>query len=352
MNLKDRLKAYQKQGSGNISVSRPGGIAKHHSLQRTRFASHPVSGEPLSLPELVARDFAHDVAASELLFFDLETTGLGSSEQVYPFLIGAARPLSAETELSTWFADTPAGEEEILSQFVEFASGRVLVSFNGKSFDLPLVIRRCEKYGIRNELSRALHIDLFHTIRRIFPEKPARLTDAETRLLQFSRPDDISGAAVAQGYFEYLRFGKTDLRQAILRHNESDVLSLVSLLARVSAAFIAARSGGRSWAYKIHRDRSASAVQQKALLEQKPWHELDGRDLHALGVIYRRETNLHRACRAFLASYRRGYPQAIVDAVRCLRRLRGRASSARRLARYGLAREDERIQTRLVPYGA
>ncbi|MFZ5627565.1 MAG: ribonuclease H-like domain-containing protein [Spirochaetota bacterium] len=352
MNLKDRLKAYQKQRPGNVSRQADQLAGQHFTLLTTLFAVHPVSGEPLVLPPLVARDFAQDVAASDLLFFDLETTGLGSSEQVYPFLIGAALHEQTEVRLHTWFADTPAGEENILSEFVQLASGKVLVSFNGKSFDLPLVMRRCEKYGIKHGLARALHIDLFHTIRRIFPEKPARLTDAETRLLQFSRPDDISGAAVAQAYFEYLRFGRHELRAAILRHNESDVLSLVNLLARVSAAFVTARSGNRSWAYKIHRDKSASTGQKKQLLEERAWSELDGRDLHALGVIYRREKNLHRACRAFLAAYRRGCPQAIVDAVRCLRRLHGRSLSARQLARYGLAREDERIQTRLVPYGA
>ena len=351
MNLKDRLKAYQKNGTGKATARPPSGTERHHTLLTTVYKEHPVSREELKLPDPVTRDFAQNVAVSELFFFDLETTGLGSAEQVYPFLIGAARQNESGTELNTWFADTPAGEEEILAQFVQMASGRVLVSFNGKSFDLPLVLRRCEKYGISHNLTQALHIDLFHTIRRIFPEKPARLSDAETRLLQFTRNDDISGAAVAQAYFEYLRFGKSELRTAILRHNESDVLSLVSLLGKVSAAFDAARSGNKSWAYKIHRDKSASTSQKKQLLEEKPWHELDGRDLHALGVIYRRDKNLHRARRAFAAAYRRGYPQAIVDAVRCLRKLPGRTKSARALARYGLAREDERIQTKLLPFG-
>lgn len=351
MNLKDRLKAYQKNSAVPDTARQPGTALQRYTLQTTLYTTHPLSGEQLVLPETVARDFVHDVRSAELLFFDLETTGLGSSEQVYPFLIGAAGQQASGTALHTWFADTPAGEEEILSQFVALAKDRVLVSFNGRSFDLPLVIRRCEKYGIRHNLAQALHIDLFHTIRRIFPEKPARLADAETRLLNFSRANDISGAAVAQAYFEYLRFGKSELRTAILRHNESDVLSLVSLLAKVSAAFIAARSGNKSWAYKIHRDKSASHGQQKSLLEGKPWSALDARDLHALGILYRREKQIHRAGRAFLASYRRGYPQAIVDAVLCLRRLPGRKLSARALARYGLAREDERIQTRLVPYG-
>jgi hypothetical protein len=352
MKLKDRLKAYQQIQNGRKPERAPSAAEQHYTLLTEIYTEHPVSHEDLKLPDPVRRDFAHTVAVSELLFFDLETTGLGSSEQIYPFLIGAALQSDGGTELKTWFAETPAGEADILAQFVQIASGRVLVSFNGKAFDLPLVMRRCEKYGIRHALKQTLHIDLFHTIRRIFPEKPARLADAETRLLAFSRQDDLSGAAVAQAYFEFLRFGKSELKAAILKHNACDVLSLVSLLGKVSHAFEAARSGNRSWAYKIHRDQSASLMQKKQLLETQPWRELDARDLYALGIIYRREQKLSRACRAFLAAYRLGYPQAIVDAVRILSRLPRRAKSAQSVVRYGLAREDERIQTKLLLYYA
>jgi len=344
--LKSRLGAYNKKP---ISTQAPSVAPQiiHSTTQVSYFTKHPNSRADLLLPQSLALGFAADVAAAQLLFFDLETTGLGASEQVYPFLIGAARQLGDKCELTTWFADTPAGEEEMLAAFLHHAKGKVLVSFNGKSFDLPLVLRRAEKYGLANSLHESVHIDLFHTIRRIFPEKPARLVDAEARLLQFTRAGDISGAAVAQAYFEYLHFGKSDLRDAILQHNVSDVLSLVSLLARVSAAFHEARQGEHSWAYKIHRDKSANLSQQKLLLEKKSLAELDGRDLQALAIIYRKEKNYRHAARLFLKAYRQGKANAIVDAVRSIKRC-AHPALARRLTSYALAREDERVQRQLV----
>ncbi|MBS0619182.1 MAG: ribonuclease H-like domain-containing protein [Spirochaetes bacterium] len=344
--LKSRLGAYNKKPISTQSpTTKPQLI--HTTTHVARFTKHPISGTELLLPHSVARDFTGDVETAQLLFFDLETTGLGASEQVYPFLIGAARQLDGACELTTWFADTPAGEEEMLAAFITQARDTVLVSFNGKSFDLPLVLRRAEKYGLANSLKDCIHIDLFHTIRRIFPEKPARLVDAEARLLQFTRAGDISGAAVAQAYFEYLHFGKSNLRSAILQHNVSDVLSLVSLLARVSTAFHEARRGEHSWAYKIHRDKSANLAQQKQLLEKKSANALDGRDLQALAIIYRKEKNYRHAARLFLKAYRHGKANAIVDAVRSVKRC-GHATLARRLTEYALAREDERVQRQLV----
>lgn len=349
MNLTGRLKAYNNtKGTAPVRpVTQP---ALHISLQQSRFELHPLSQATLALPPQMARDFRADVAANDLLFFDLETTGLGSSEQTYPFLIGAAGADGSSALLSTWFADTPASEEDMLRAFIAMAENKVLVSFNGKSFDLPLVIRRAEKYGIAQRLKNNLHIDLFHTIRRIFPEKPARLIDAETRLLGFTRTGDLAGAAVAQAYFEYLRFGDTELRRQIMQHNESDVLSLVSLMRKVAEAFAEARRGESSWAYKIHRDKSAGPQEQKQILERIDRKDLDARDLHALGKIHRSAKEYPQAARYFLRAYRLGYAPAIVDAVKTLRRLARRKNATIRLVRYALSREDEKIQRQLVRY--
>lgn len=349
MTLGDRLKAYNHMATRN-GVVQPQSTERHYSIALTEHLAHPLSAAKLSLAPLLARDFALDVAAHNLLFFDLETTGLGSAEQVYPFLIGAAEWNGKNIVLTSWFAETPAGEAEILQQFIARAVNKTLVSFNGKAFDLPLILRRAQKYHLTCGLARADHIDLFHTIRRIFPEKPARLIDAEVRLLGFSRSNDLSGAAVAQAYFEYLRFGKTDLRAAILQHNQYDVLSLVCLMTKVAGAFDAARRGQNSWAYKIHRDKSALPEKRKALLESSDVRKLDGRDLHALAMLYRREKKIRRAIRFFLKAYRRGYAPALIDAVRCLQKMAGKRSAVQHLARYGIAREEEKIQVKLLPY--
>lgn len=348
--LDDRLKAYKKTSTqGKTPAAATTNALAHSQTTRLQHRQHPVSGESLAMPQLLAMDFQTDVQARELLFFDLESTGLGSSEQTYPFLIGYAAATDKGLETTACFATTPAGEDEILSQFIRAAEGRTLVSFNGKSFDLPLILRRAEKYGLKNNLRALRHIDLFHLIRRIYPEKPARLIDAESRLLGFTRSGDISGAEVAQAYFEFVRFDRSETLEAICNHNLVDVLSLVSLASKVSAAFSAARAGTASWAYKIHRDKSAAKDQKKTLLLQNR-DKLDARDIFVLGQIHRSEKHYRKAAQHFLASYRAGYPNAIIDAVRAFRRLKGKHRTAKRLVEYALAREDERVQRQLVKY--
>ena len=255
---------------------------------------------------------------------------------------------SDSSELTTLFAATPAGEEDILRAFIAAAENVVLVSFNGKSFDLPLIMRRASKYGLEHNLASLPHVDLYHLIRRIYPEKPARLIDAETRLLNFSRAGDLGGAEVAQAYFELLRFGDQGLKAKVLLHNAWDVLTLVSLMQRVSMAFELARQGELPWAYKIHRDKSAAPAEQKKLLEGKDLTR-DARDLYTLARILRGEKDYRKAARKFAESYRAGHSPAIVDTIRTLARL-GKMKSATGLARYAVAREDERIQRQLVRY--
>lgn len=349
--LDDRLKAYKKSSPQGKSPAPAATKAQQTHSQTTilQHIRHPVSGESLAIPQILAMDFQTDVQAHELLFFDLESTGLGSSEQTYPFLIGYASVTDKGIETTACFATTPAGEDEILSEFIAAAHGRTLVSFNGKSFDLPLILRRAEKYGLKNNLRALRHIDLFHLIRRIYPEKPARLIDAESRLLGFTRSGDISGAEVAQAYFEFVRFDRRETLDAICNHNLVDVVSLVSLAFKVSAAFTAARAGTASWAYKIHRDKSAAKDQKKTLL-LKNRDRLDARDIFVLGQIHRSEKHYRKAARHFIASYRAGYPSAVVDAVRALRRLKSKHHTAKRLAGYALAREDERVQRQLIKY--
>ncbi|HRP70307.1 MAG TPA: ribonuclease H-like domain-containing protein [Turneriella sp.] len=347
MGLEERLRAYN---AVRPSINKPTGNEKKNSnvIETFYFDTHPVSGETLALPPKIAVDFRLDIHRENFLFFDLESTGLGSGEQVYPFLIGLADSQKSGAQLTTLFADTPADEEEILIQFLNAARGKTLVSFNGKSFDLPLILRRAEKYGIDARGLEKQHVDLYHLIRRIFPEKPSRLIDAETRLLHFTRKDDLSGAAVAQAYFEMLQFKNDALKNKIIDHNKWDVLSLLSLLLRVSVAFTHARRGEHLWAYKIHRDKSATHDEKKQLLIHAP-HTLDARDFYTLGQVYRREKDYHKAARAFLTSYRQGYANAAIDTVRALARLK-KTTLAHSVARYALRHEDERVQRHLMKY--
>ena len=98
--LRARLNAYR--GPAKAAAPATPVAAPSHQTE-SLYAKHPVTQADLSLPEYVALDFAANTHRSELLFFDIESTGLGSGEETYPFLIGAAgvtaasRPAPAST---------------------------------------------------------------------------------------------------------------------------------------------------------------------------------------------------------------------------------------------------------------
>jgi uncharacterized protein YprB with RNaseH-like and TPR domain len=349
--LKARLNAYRS----SAKVAQATAVKNHETkstfeLHESLHALHPISGRALALPRQIAVDFATDIDSSHLLFFDLESTGLGSGEETYPFLIGAAGVAESETSLKLLFAPSPAEEADILRTFIGLARQKTLVTFNGKSFDWPLVARRAQRYGIVTAGAGESHIDLYHLIRRIYPEKPARLMDAEARLLGFTREGDVRGAEVAQAYFEYLHLGRNEVKEKIIHHNSIDVLSLVSLMKMVSDVFVAARQGVTGWAYKVHRHKSATTHDARVLLLARGLENLDARDLDLLSETYRKEKQYHAAARLALRSYRKGHAAAVVSAVKNLRRLKGKDASSRRIVAYALAREDERVQRKLLPY--
>ncbi|MBV6494337.1 MAG: hypothetical protein LDLANPLL_02369 [Turneriella sp.] len=346
MHLEERLRAY---GLKAKAVHEKNGVYREN-ISHFHFSAHPISNESARLPSTLAINFYEDLNRDDFLFFDLESTGLGSSEQVYPFLIGYANAGNTGANLTILFANTPADEKDILANFLSVTQEKVLVSFNGKSFDLPLILRRAEKYNLLGYKKPKAHLDLYHIIRRIYPEKPARLIDAESRLLNFSRTDDLNGSEVAQAYFEFLQFNNGLLKDKIITHNTWDILSLINLTTKISTAFKSAREGRVLWAYKIHRDKSADNLQKKKLLIKEGTIR-DEKDEYALGKIFRHEKDYRRAARHFILSYRLGYASAVVDAVRALKRL-GKHRSAVHLAQYALKYEDERVQRHLVRYAA
>ena len=106
-----------------------------------------------------------------------------------------------------------------------------LVSFNGKSFDIPLLVTRYRLARIESTLSRLPHIDLLHRTRAAFRKNwpDCRLQTAEQYLLKLYRHDDMPGYLIPQLWADLLRRGETRGLRGIIEHNGTDVLSLIAL---------------------------------------------------------------------------------------------------------------------------
>ena len=173
------------------------------------------------------------VDPTRALYLDTETTGLGGGAGVLAFLVGMA-----------WFDDDgglvmeqqllqrPGEEDALLELFRERVEGAsVLVSYNGKSFDLPLLRGRFVM-NRRTPLPARPHLDLLHVARRLHKRRlgACRLIGLEADVLGYVRVGDIEGGDVAARYAHYLRSGDEGALAAVVEHNALDVLSMAALV--------------------------------------------------------------------------------------------------------------------------
>ena len=169
-----------------------------------------------------------------LLFFDTETSGLAGGAGTVAFLIGFARfgggALTLRQLLLTAFAAEPAMIEAVRESV---AAAKCLVSYNGKSFDAPLVRSRARLLRAPDPLGPREHIDLLHVVRRMYRGSwpDCRLRTAEARVLGFARVDDLPGSEVPDAFRRFMRHGDAAPLPAILAHNRNDLVSLAALLA-------------------------------------------------------------------------------------------------------------------------
>lgn len=178
----------------------------------------------------------------KFVFIDTETTGLAGGTGTFTFLIGAGRFENGQFHLRQFFLHDPTEEPAQLFAFEEFiADCNIVVTYNGKSFDIPLLNTRYLTLGWQFPLQDIIHIDLLLLARRLWRERlPSRtLGNIEAQILNITRSlEDIPGWMIPQIYFDYLRIGEINSIRKVFYHNSMDVLSLASLLNYILFIFI------------------------------------------------------------------------------------------------------------------
>jgi uncharacterized protein YprB with RNaseH-like and TPR domain len=170
----------------------------------------------------------------EFLFLDTETSGLSGGTGTFVFLVGLGCWTKSGFHLVQLFLRDPDQEPGFLAGLAHYLSPfKTIVSFNGKSFDVPMLNTRHVLNGFSTPFSRLQHIDLLPLARRLWRNRLASraLKDLEVEILDLSRTDEeVPGWMIPELYYEYLRTKDARPLANVLYHNAQDILSLGLLL--------------------------------------------------------------------------------------------------------------------------
>jgi len=223
---------------GGRIVERPEGL---YCVVETRYPKDHAHGTfmfdtakdgPVQRAAFTAMEEPGQIDTRSMLFIDTETTGLGGAGTV-PFLVGCGSLKRGRFEVHQYFLPDYADEAAMLEDLLaEFTPDRVLVTYNGAAFDLPLIRDRMIINRVASDIEFKHHLDLLHTTRRLFKRRlsDCTLTNIEASVFGFQRVDDISGYLIPSIYFEWLSEESLDLMHQVLEHNRLDIVSLYCLV--------------------------------------------------------------------------------------------------------------------------
>ncbi|MGH7609693.1 MAG: ribonuclease H-like domain-containing protein [Candidatus Dormibacteria bacterium] len=200
---------------------------------RARFATLGLEGASLAPGGLRQLHRSLPAAGGTLVCFDLETTGLQRGTGTVPFLYGWAVVDGDWVEVQQWLLPNLGRERPLVEAALGMLRGAgTLVTYNGASFDLPLLRTRALMAGVDVAWPAPSHLDLLPLVRRLFRHRMSRcsLQRAEQELLGRKRSDDLPGSAAPERYRAYLSSGAVQQLDAVLRHNQEDLVSLLRLL--------------------------------------------------------------------------------------------------------------------------
>ncbi len=183
-----------------------------------------------------------EIKPEDIVFFDTETTGLAGGTGTVAFLVGAGRLEGGKFVVRQFLMNDYHQELSVLNEFKKTLEGaKAVATYNGKSFDAPLIKTRSILNRININLDDFIHFDLLHACRRLYKMRLERmkLTDIEEHILGMERDDDIPGSDIPDIFFRYLKYGESDLLQKVIEHNLNDIVSLAKISGVLSETYSA-----------------------------------------------------------------------------------------------------------------
>jgi tetratricopeptide (TPR) repeat protein len=201
-----------------------------------RRVERPLADPPEAISALLRGALGVRVAPTGIVALDTETTGLAGGTGTVAFMVGLARfkgdGLVIEQALMPDYPDEPALLNWLGQHLGECGA---LISYNGKTFDLPLLRTRRRLQGEGEDWDLP-HLDMLHVARRLFAHRLSGcgLANIEQHILKTARAGDLPGRLAPRAYFRYLKGHEIDLMAEVFHHNERDLQSTATLLARVA----------------------------------------------------------------------------------------------------------------------
>ncbi len=221
-------------------------LMHQRKLQQQKKLEAPAGDEIAPGLRLVERTFPYQASTTlvvpaigdmafdrrRLLCFDTETTGLAGGVGTRAFMIGVAAWKDDHLCVRQLYLTAIAGERAMLQMFADWLSAEtILVSYNGKSYDAPLLKGRFRLNRVSHRLAELPHIDWLHPTRRVYKEHlpNCKLSTIEREVLRIVREDDLPGSEAPAAWLSFLR-GQSSVNLArVLDHNRQDVITLMRL---------------------------------------------------------------------------------------------------------------------------
>ena len=259
-----------------------------------------------------------------LLFLDLETTGLFSGAGTQAFLIGCASIEGSSIRVRQFLLPGFEHEKTLLHAMQEWAKPHgALCTYNGRTFDVPLIETRFMFHRVPFPLEDVPHLDMLHPARRMWRQRPlasgtpdpddssCSLSVLEKQIAGLHRVGDVPGYEIPSRFFKFVRTGDARPLEAVMEHNRLDLISLAAVLARAivlitrgpSAAMTAQEAYGLARVYErggAYENAEASLVRTIEFAKRvgaEP--EVHGEALRRLAWIRSRDRRPHEAAEAW-----------------------------------------------------
>jgi uncharacterized protein YprB with RNaseH-like and TPR domain len=274
-----------------------------------------------------------DAWASRVVFFDVETTGLSGGAGTLAFLAGCGWFEPEAFIVRQFFLCGPAGEHALLDALTGiFARASLLVTFNGRTFDVPVMDTRWAFHRRDSPTGSLPHFDMLPPARRLWSRPAPRRGSDEARregdsctlaalersVLGHHRVSDVPGMEIPSRYFRFLRTGRVGEIGGVLDHNRQDIVSLAALTAQALRLAAAGPDACRHASEQLGLGRlyerageAARAIRAFEMAAASDESELRSHALARLAVLLRREARHEESVAAWRAVFEAGRGRAL-----------------------------------------